>query len=76
MRKGASNAIGERLKEMGKSQSWLARKSGLSRAEISALVNQKISDPSIQTVIAVRRALHCPLERLFFYLDEPSVKHK
>jgi DNA-binding XRE family transcriptional regulator len=50
---------------MGKTQSWLANETRLSRSEIRDLVNQRISDPGIQPAVRISRALDCPIEELF-----------
>jgi plasmid maintenance system antidote protein VapI len=57
MKEGFSNVIGKKLKEMGKTQSWLARKAGISRAEVSALVHQKIPAPTIQVAWKISKVI-------------------
>jgi len=65
MKKGGSNVIGAKLKEMGKTQSWLAQEAGLSKSAISDLVGQKTS-PSTLTAVKIAKASGCSVEELFF----------
>jgi transcriptional regulator with XRE-family HTH domain len=76
MKEGFSNVIGKKLKEMGKTQSWLARKAGISRAEVSALVHQKIPAPTIQVAWKISKVMRCPLEKLFPELEASFPKDK
>lgn len=64
MRKGFLNVIGEKLKERGKTQGWLANETGLSKGTIRDLVNQK-TIPKISTAVKIIRALNCKIEELF-----------
>jgi molybdate-binding protein/transcriptional regulator with XRE-family HTH domain len=58
------NDVGRRRRERGWSQQELARRSGTSRAEVSAVENARLS-PSIETGLALARALGCPVEEIF-----------
>jgi len=64
MKKGFSNVIGTKLKEMGKTQSWLAQETGLGESTISDLVSQK-TGPSISTAVKISKAMGHSLEELF-----------
>ena len=64
MKKGVSNVIDEKLKEMGKTQSWLAQEAGLSKSAIRDLVSQK-TGPSISTAVKISKAMGHSLEELF-----------
>jgi DNA-binding XRE family transcriptional regulator len=66
MKKGFSNVIGAKLKEMGKTQSWLAEKAGVAQSTINDLVKQKRTNPGFQTVVKILRAMGCVFEELFF----------
>jgi len=60
------NVIGAKLKEMGKTQSWLAQKTGLSRSAISDLVSHKTGPRiGIQSVVKITKAMGCTVEELF-----------
>ena len=50
------NHVSERLKEIGKNQSWLAQKIGLSKGHVSDLANNRIQNPRVQTVIKIAEA--------------------
>jgi len=65
MKKGVSNALDAKLKEMGKTQSWLAQETCLSKSAISDLVSQK-TDPSVLTAVKIAKAMGCSVEKLFF----------
>ena len=66
MKKGHSNVIGAKLKEMGKSSARLAEKAGVRQNTINDLVNQKITAPTIRTVAKISKAMGCKVEELFF----------
>ena len=51
------NHVFERLKEIGKNQSWLAQETGLSQGHVSDLVNNKVQHPNIQTAYKITKAL-------------------
>ena len=51
------NRISERLKQIGKNQSWLAQRTGISRGHISNIVNNKIQHPRIHTACKITKAL-------------------
>ena len=51
------NQISDRLKGIGKNQSWLAQKTGLSKGHISDLVNNRVKHPNILTACKITKAL-------------------
>ena len=66
-----SDRIRERTKELGMSQSELARRSGLSRGYISDIFRGRSGiRPSHQAVGKLKKALR--VGHNFFYLDEPE----
>jgi DNA-binding XRE family transcriptional regulator len=64
MKKGGSNVVGAKLKEMGKTEGWLAKETGLGKSTISDLVSQK-TGPSISTAVKISKAMGHSLEELF-----------
>lgn len=65
MKIGFSNVIGEKLKEMGRTQIWLAQETGLGKSAISDLMGQK-ADPSTLTAVKICKAMSRNIEELFF----------
>lgn len=58
------NVIGAKLNEMGKTQGWLARETGLGKSTISDLVSQK-TEPRFVTAVKIWKATGCTVEKLF-----------
>ena len=57
--------IKERLKEIGKSQGWLASYSGLKKEYVSSLATGRIKNPHLLTLIKISRALRCSIEDIW-----------
>ncbi len=63
----------EVLQEKGRSQSWLARESGVQDQLISKLIKElDIYKPTYPTLAAVAKALRVPIEVLFEELPDPD----
>lgn len=60
------NVIGKKLREMGKTQGWLARTTGLSQSFISRVVRQK-AQPRTWTAWAISKAMRLTIEDLFLF---------
>jgi plasmid maintenance system antidote protein VapI len=56
--------IESRLKEIGKSKTWLAGEMGMSIAQLSHLIN-KTSDPRIKTALKISVVLETTVEEIW-----------
>ena len=59
-----ANRVQRRMDELDMSQADLARKTGMTTANIAYIVNGKTQDPRLSTVIALARALGITLDDL------------
>lgn len=59
------NIIAQKLKLIGKSQSWLARKTGLDRFYINKIVHNKIKHPSINYAYKIAKVLDSKIEEIW-----------
>ena len=59
-----ANRVQKRMDELDMSQADLARKTGMTTANIAYIVNGKTQDPRLSTVIALARALGITLDDL------------
>ena len=66
------NQIKSRLKEMGKSQTWLAIETKLALPYINNIVNDKITAPKITTAIKISRAMNMPIESLWSFEEKKN----
>ncbi|WP_052887923.1 helix-turn-helix domain-containing protein [Thermogemmatispora carboxidivorans] len=65
--------VREVLQEKGRTQSWLARKSGVQDQLISKMLKEPDSyRPSYTTLAQVAKALRVPMEALFEELPDPE----
>jgi len=60
-----NNKIKQRLKEMGKSQGWLARETGFSREYINKIISGKVSNPGIKNCKKIAKVLGRFADELF-----------
>jgi DNA-binding XRE family transcriptional regulator len=66
------NLISERLKEKGKTQSWLAQRCGLSTVYINKVIKGKVDRPAVQTAYKIAHALGDFIEHIFIFTDGNS----
>ncbi len=57
------NLIKQKLKELGKSQAWLAREAGVSESTVSKAANGS-SGLRIDSLVFIAKALNLPVESL------------
>lgn len=69
----AGTPVGEARRERDWSQQELASRIGVSRAEVSAIENGRLT-PSIATALRLAAAFDCPVEELFTLSDSTSVE--
>jgi transcriptional regulator with XRE-family HTH domain len=60
-----ANMIGERLRKQGKSQSWLAKSSGVSLSTVKRLVHNRLPNPRFQHLWAISKSMGVPMGELW-----------
>jgi len=66
------NIIKSKLKELGKSQTWLAIETKLALPYINNIVNDKIIAPKITTAIKISRVMDMPIESLWSFEEKKN----
>ena len=61
------NIIAQKLRIKGKSQGWLAQKTGLDKFYINKLIKDKIKNPHIKTANKIALALDCAIEDIWTF---------
>lgn len=59
--------IQKRMDELGMTQADLARKTGLTTANVAYIVNGKTKDPRLSSVVVIAKALGMSLDELVGY---------
>jgi len=67
------NKIKTRLKELGKSQTWLAIETKLALPFINSIVKDKILAPKISTGLKISHALGVSIESLWSFEEKKDV---
>lgn len=62
-----ARTIQQRMDELGMSQADLARKTGLTTANVAYIVNGKTKDPRLSSVVVIAKALDMSLDELVGY---------
>lgn len=63
------NLIAQKLRVLGKPQSWLAKKSNLDRSYLNKIIKDRVSNPKVKTAHKIARALGAVIEEIWI-LDE------
>ncbi|BBW98936.1 helix-turn-helix transcriptional regulator [Geobacillus subterraneus] len=69
------NCVGDVMKEKGWTVSDLAKKTGLSRQQVHAIVKGKIA-PRIDFVLKISSVLETPVEKLFWLTEDAWVEYE
>lgn len=61
------NIIAQKLRIKGKSQGWLAQRTGIDNFYINKLIKDKIKNPRIETANKIAKALDCAIEDIWSF---------
>jgi len=63
------NIIAQKLRIRGKSQGWLAQRTGIDIFHINKLIKDRFKNPRIETANKIAKALDCAIEDLWIFKD-------